>query len=185
MVDATGNIGGHLASDSTAEPALHHVTLKQDSASLSDAATPARRRHWMPITVISLGVASIAMLFTTNWIREQLMIQDVALVHAVLELQTREALAHLWYEEYFTGDEVHLAEAQKNQERSAYLVNAILEGGNVAEGRYELKPVTEPGIRDSAITIRNQVDQFRGIAETRQRGYELGQEVGIGSKIDT
>lgn len=144
-----------------------------------------RRRSWIPITVVVLGVLSIGMLIGTNWIREQLMIQDVALVHAIGEIQTREAISHLWIEEFVTGDEVHLDEAWRAQDRSAYLIDAILKGGTVGQGRLVLRPVTDPDLRAKAAIIQEEIDQFRAIAERRQAGYERGEDVQIGSPIDT
>ena len=141
-------------------------------------------RYWMQGTVLALGIASIAMLIVTNWIREQLMIQDVALVHAVGEIRSREAISHLWIEEYVSGDEQHLEDAWTAQDRAAYLIDAILEGGNVADGRYALEPVTDPGLREKALGIRRQIEEFRRIARARQHGHERGNAVGIGSIID-
>ena len=97
-------------------------------------------RYWIPVTVVALGIISIGMLIGTNWIREQLMIQDVALVHAIGEIQTREAISHLWIEEFVTGDEVNLEAAWEAQYRSAYLIDAILNGGTVGQGRMVLRP---------------------------------------------
>ena len=134
-------------------------------------------RYWIPVTVVALGILSIGMLIGTNWIREQLMIQDVALVHAIGEIQTREAISHLWIEEFVTGDEVHLDEAWRAQDRSAYLIDAILKGGTVGQGRLVLRPVTDPDLRAKAAIIQEEIDQFRAIAERRQAGYERGEDV--------
>ncbi len=142
-------------------------------------------RYWIPVTVVALGILSIGMLIGTNWIREQLMIQDVALVHAIGEIQTREAISHLWIEEFVTGDEVNLEAAWDAQYRSAYLIDAILNGGTVGQGRMVLRPVTDPALREQASIIQADIDRFRAIAERRQAGYERGEDVQIGSPIDT
>jgi signal transduction histidine kinase/ActR/RegA family two-component response regulator len=159
--------------------------MKRSSVESSRSPRLERHRSWIPLTVIALGLISISMLIGTNWIREQLMIQDVALVHAVGEIQTREATSHLWIEEYVSGDEVHLSEAWENQDRSALLIDAILEGGMVGQERYKLEPLSDPVLRLQAISIRRQIEQFRDIAQRRAIGYPKGEDVGIGSAIDT
>ncbi len=154
------------------------------SAPMAETWGKAANRYWLPAAVLVLGLASIGMLIGTNWIREQLMIQDIALVHAVGEIQTREATSHLWLEEYVSGDEIHLDEIWENQDRALYLIQAILEGGEIHQDRYSVKALTDPGLRGQALTIRRQIEEFRSIAKRRQEGYERGEDVGIGSAID-
>ena len=74
--------------------------------------------RWLPVAVLALGLVSIGMLVGTNWIRERLMRQDVALVHVVGEIQTRQAISHLWLEQYVSGDEIQLDEIWENQDRA-------------------------------------------------------------------
>jgi len=44
--------------------------------------------------------------------------------------------------------------------------------------------IDDPGLREQALGIRRQIDEFRTIAQTRLRGYERGENVGIGSPLD-
>lgn len=112
------------------------------------------------------------------------MVQDIALVHALGEIQTREAASHLWLEEYVTGDEIHLGEVWENQDRSLALIHAILDGGRVGTDRYSVKPLEEPSLRRRAVDIQRQMREFERIARRRHEGYERREDVGVGSALD-
>ena len=70
---------------------------------------------------------SIAMLWGSNWIREQLIAGRIDLVRAVGDVQTRSAISHLWVEELVTGDDVDRVEIANHLARSAELMELIIE----------------------------------------------------------
>lgn len=142
-------------------------------------------RRWilMPLVVLGLGLMSIALLVLTNWIRERLVIEDTALHRAVGEMQTRLSGAHLWLEEYVTGDDVDLDEVFVSFERAESLARAMLEGGGQT-GPYSLKAVTDPDLERRLAEIRPQIEQLHALSIERERGFRRGAEVGVGSPID-
>ncbi len=80
----------------------------------------------MPLALLALGAASIGLLVVTDWIRGRLVVQDTALHRAVGEIQTGLSTAHLWLEEYVTGDTVDLEEISAGLARASQLVEAML-----------------------------------------------------------
>lgn len=138
----------------------------------------------MPAVVLALGLASIGLFIGTNWIRESLLTDATALVHAASEIRSRLAIAHLWVEEYVSGDEVDLREIAEHLERSEQLVAMMLEGGQVSAGPYPLRPVRDPHQRSLLLRIREGLARFAAISELRREGFPRGEPVGIGSTID-
>ena len=143
-----------------------------------------RERRWflMPLVVLSLGIISIGLLVFTNWIRQRLVTQDTALHRGVGEVQTRLSTAHLWLEEFVSGDSVDLEEISSSLERAQALVDAMMYGGET--GPYRLDAVTDPGLLERVQKIAPQVRRFAEISEQRESGFRVGDPVGIGSPID-
>ena len=144
-----------------------------------------RHWYWIPTAVLALGLVSLAMLLGTNWITERLMVRDVALLSAVAEIQTDVAISHLWLEEHVSGDEVPVEEINQRIVESKERVQAILgfaDGGGVRIGLRELE---DPELRQRARSLRTRIDQFDGISRSRQNGLLVGQNVAIGSPLDT
>jgi signal transduction histidine kinase/ActR/RegA family two-component response regulator len=144
-----------------------------------------RPQRWflMPLVVLALGLLSIGLLVVTNWIRERVVVQDTALHRAVGEIQTRLSTAHLWLEEHVAGDQVDLEEISSSLDRADALLAVMVAGGQA--GPYRLAAVSDPDLLARVEAVAPQVERFRGLSEERERGFRLGEEVGIGSPIDT
>ena len=142
------------------------------------------QRRWflMPLVVLGLGLVSIVLLILTDWIRERVVVQDTALHRAVGEVQTRLSTAHLWLEEYVTGDSVDLTEISSSLERADSLVRAMMIGGQT--GPYRLRAVTDGELRQRVERLEPQIATFREMSETREGGFRRGEVVGIGSPMD-
>ncbi len=139
---------------------------------------------WIPRMVLALGIGSIALLIGTDWIRERLLTENSALVRAGGEIQSRLATAHLWVEEYVTGDQVDLDLIAEHEERSRRLIDRMLEGGEVEWASYSLAAVRQPDLRDRVLRASAFLDEFREISRNRQEGFREGRDVGIGSALD-
>ncbi len=143
-----------------------------------------RHWYWIPLAVLALGAGSIALLLGNHWIGERLIAEDRALEHSASEIQTRTALAHLWIEEYVTGDRVDLAEIRDHLERSADLLGSIL----AAEARRPrwslLVPAGRPGLGQLGPALRGRLEEFTRLTIAREAGYPAGEPVGVGSPAD-
>jgi len=142
-------------------------------------------RHWflMPLFVLVLGAVSIAMLIGTDWIRVRLVRQDTALHRAVGDIETRLSTAHLWLEEYVSGDHVDMEEIDLNLARAENAIETVLNGGALP-GVQRMEPLKDEGLRRQAESIGAQIRRFHDIAESRKIGFQRGEDVGIGSAID-
>jgi signal transduction histidine kinase/ActR/RegA family two-component response regulator len=134
--------------------------------------------------VLALGLASVVLLVGTNWIRERLLGEDAALVRAGSEIQSRLATAHLWVEEYVSGDEVDLGEVTLHFDRSRRLVRGMLEGGEIGWARYSLAPVSDTDLRAQIVQIEQLARRFEEMSDERLEGYLKGADVGIGSRVE-
>ncbi len=125
---------------------------------------------------------SLILWIGTDVLRTRLTTQDTALLRAAAEIQLRVAMAHLWLEEYVTGDSTNLAEVWNDFARADALIQAILEGG----GPYspQLQPLDNPELRRQAERLRRRIGELLQKARHRQEGLARGEDVGIGSRAD-
>ena len=153
-----------------------------------DVAEPSLRQAdrgaWVPVVVLLVGLASALMLFATTRLRERRILEDIARVQAVGEIQTKIALSHLWLEEYVSGDEVPIDQIVDNIEAASALVGAMLSEPASDSDLRAVPALTDLDLRVQAEDVRSMIDHFYDISIERLRGYELGDEVGIGSRSD-
>jgi len=140
------------------------------------------RRSWAPTLILVLGAVSLSLLLGSNWIRERLVITDMVRLDALVELQLTAATVHLWLEEYVEGDDIDIEQNAKDLGRAAYLITTLIEGGAV-DG-VELPPLGDPELESDADQIAAHLKLFAEISATRERGFEAGLDVGVGSPLD-
>ncbi|MDH3744952.1 MAG: response regulator [Acidobacteriota bacterium] len=136
----------------------------------------------MPLMVLALGAGSILLLLGNNWIQERWIAGDVGSLRAIEEIQTRMAIAHLWIEEFVTGDDVDLGEIEHSLNRGSELA------ATVALRTSDQSPATGSGpasIPELAAAAARRIDEFERLTLARQRDYAAGLEVGVGSPFDT
>jgi signal transduction histidine kinase/ActR/RegA family two-component response regulator len=117
-------------------------------------------------------------------LRARLSAQDTALLRAAGEIQLSAAMAHLWLEEYVTGDSANLAEVWRHFERADGLTRAMLEGSGPGSPEPHLQPLEDPELRRQATELRRHIGDLRESARRRQAGKTRGENVGIGSQAD-
>jgi signal transduction histidine kinase len=125
---------------------------------------------------------SLILWIGTDVLRTRLTTQDTALLRAAAEIQLRVAMAHLWLEEYVTGDSSNLAEVWNDFARADALILAMLEGGGPDSP--QLQPLDNPELRRQAGRLRRRTAELRQRARRRQEGLVRGEDVGIGSRAD-
>ena len=158
-----------------------------DPTSSPDAPSPDDARtgwYWVPVVLLTLGIGSIVMLIGSNWIRERLMSEDINLVRAVGQVQTRTAIAHLWVEELVTGDDVDRSEIDDHLRVSHELIRQILAGDEDATVRRILGGTPALSMNERALRAQQGLIAFDKISRRRRSGYDAGEDVGIGSAID-
>lgn len=139
-------------------------------------------RFRLPLTVLAVGLLSIAVLVGTDQIRQRSLLRDNAYVKAMGEIQRDVAISHLWLEEHVSGDQVDVGEISGRLDRSLATVGAML--GREPASPTNLKSVEDRDIRDQAIALERQLEEFRRLSELRRRGFESSLAVGIGSALD-
>lgn len=144
---------------------------------------PATRAHWMPLVVAVLGVGSILLLVAADSVRERLLAPNEVLARAVGRIETHLAIAHLWTEEYVTGDDVDLGEIRSREQLALELLDAML-GGAGPDPSLPLEPLAEGHLRDNVSSLRSEVEGFRLLTEQRIEGHGQGLDVGVGSAVD-
>ncbi|HSS50001.1 MAG TPA: response regulator, partial [Thermoanaerobaculia bacterium] len=108
-----------------------------------------------------------------------------ALIRAAGEIQTDTAMAHLWLEEYLTGDaSPHLAEVWRDLDRAEGVMRAMLEGGRPGSPLPRLRPLEDPGLRRQAVILHGRIHELRASALRRQEGIVRGEAVGVGTAAD-
>ncbi|HEY4589563.1 MAG TPA: hypothetical protein VII86_10065, partial [Thermoanaerobaculia bacterium] len=86
---------------------------------------------------------SLVLWLGTDVLRARLSAQDTALLRAAGEIQLSAAMAHLWLEEYVTGDSANLAEVWRHFERADGLTRAMLEGSGPGSPEPHLQPLED------------------------------------------
>ena len=156
-------------------------------AAAEPAPGPARAlRAWgLPATLLALGLAGAALLVLGDWIRERLILRDVGRIHALGEIESSVATAHLWIEEHVTGDEAHVGDVGQHLEHAAGLAAALLgEPGIRRRHGIEVAPLGEPALVRRAAELAVGIEEFSDVLHRRQRGLAAGGDVGIGSPLD-
>jgi signal transduction histidine kinase/ActR/RegA family two-component response regulator len=139
----------------------------------------------MPAAILALGLISIVLWFGTNRMREHTTDQEVALRRSATQIRLAVAVSHLWLEEYVAGDpRVDLEKVWESLDQAQSLAEAMVKGGEVGKSGFILQPVEDPGMRASAESILEKVRGLRQAAERRQRGWDRGEDTGIGSQPD-
>jgi signal transduction histidine kinase/ActR/RegA family two-component response regulator len=138
----------------------------------------------MPAAILALGIVSLILWIGTDVLRTRLITQDTALLRAAAEIQLNAAMAHLWLEEYLTGDSANLAEVWSDLDRAEGLTRAMLEGGGPQSPAPNLLPLDNPDLRRQAASLRGRVGELRQMARYRQQGKTRGENVGVGSAAD-
>ncbi len=140
-------------------------------------------RFRLPLTVLAVGLLSIAVLVGTDQLRQRSLVRDNAYVKAMGEIQRDVAISHLWLEEHVSGDQVDVGEISDRLDRSLATVGAML-GRKPAPREGNLKSLEDRETRDQAIALERQLEEFRRLSELRRRGFESSLAVGIGSALD-
>ncbi len=138
----------------------------------------------MPAAILALGIVSLILWIGTDILRTRLITQDTALLRAAAEIQLNAAMAHLWLEEYLTGDSANLAEVWSDLDHAEGLAQAMLEGGGPRSPAPNLSPLDNPGLRRQAGQLRGRIGELRRLARYRQEGMARGENVGVGSAAD-
>ncbi len=141
-----------------------------------------RRWYGVPWLLLVLGLLSVALLVGTQLFRERLIDPDVSRVVGLHEILTHLTIAHLWVEEFVTGDEVAMEPVWRSLDDAETAIAQLLGHGAVARGA--LPPLSEPSLVLQAERIRALVEQFEDMSKDRHEGYEVGKPVGIGSQVD-
>jgi len=137
----------------------------------------------LPLLVLTLGLVSVVLILASDRLRLRSLARSDARVEAVAEIRTRLTSAHLWVEEYVTGDEVDLQGIYDDLDWSLATTDALL--GPAVDSRAELRlPPSDVALRRSAERLRGRVTEFRQLSARRHSGFDNGLDVGIGSGTD-
>ena len=143
-----------------------------------------RQWYWMPALVLVLGLSSLSMLVGINRIHEQMIHRDQARVSAIEEIQLRLTTAHLWLEEYLTGDQVDLQEISDSIARARGLTRALLEDRAEPTVGSEIRPLQDEPPRSIAVRLQARIEEFHALNTWRLQGFAREEDVGIGSDLD-
>lgn len=139
----------------------------------------------MPGAILALGVISVALWLGTDLTRSRVTAQDVALIRAAAEVRVSVSVAHLWLEEYVSGDTGgNLEQVWRNLDRAEAMARSMLEGGGSGPAGTRLQPLESPELRRRAEELLRQVVVLRQKARLRQEGRTRGEDTGIGSASD-
>ncbi len=145
---------------------------------------PEADRYRLPLTVLAVGLLSIAVLVGTDQLRQRSIARDNAYVKAVGEIQRDVAISHLWLEEHVSGDQVDVGEITARIERSVALAGAMLGKQPAPPEEANLEALKDDGLRTQAVDLDRQIEDFRRLSDLRRRGFENALAVGIGSPLD-
>ena len=131
--------------------------------------------------LLGVGLISLALLLFNDSIRERILVRDAEVVRQVAEMQTRLATAHLWVEEYVTGDTVDREEVAEHHRRCREIL-AGLQG--TTNSHIAVDPIEQKEIADLLRRIQPQVETFITLSDERFSGFDAGADAGVGSPMD-
>jgi len=135
----------------------------------------------VPAFVLALGLVSLVLISVNDAIRKRVLVRDAERARNVAEMQTRLAKAHLWVEEYVTGDTIDRAEVQEHLAKCREILAGLL---GTVPGTVAVDPIDERQIYELLSRVQPQVETFIGLSGERFAGYDAGRHVGIGSVAD-
>ncbi|MDY7095826.1 MAG: hypothetical protein SX243_22860, partial [Acidobacteriota bacterium] len=132
--------------------------------------------------VLGLGIVSTALLIWTYRIAERQVTGDFPLDLAIQEVRLEVSEAHLWLEEYLTGDpEVEGAQIWGRLNQAEHLLTAMLEGGSTGQGWLIEAPLEEGTLREGVQKVQLSLKELQEISKERMdRGFVAG----VGSELD-
>jgi signal transduction histidine kinase/CheY-like chemotaxis protein len=132
--------------------------------------------------VLGLGIVSTGLLVWTYRIAERQVAGDFPLDLAIQEVRLEVSEAHLWLEEYLTGDPVvELAEIWGRLDQAERLLTAMLEGGSTGQGWLIEAPLEEGPLLEGVQQVQVSLMELRDISEER---VARGPTAGVGSELD-
>ncbi len=139
--------------------------------------------YWTPLAVLGLGLVSILLLLTSNWLQERLVVQNSDRARIVSDIQTSIATTHLWIEEFVTGDAVDMDGVLASFGRAVGSARMLIAGGSLGE-EARIAPLDDPRLRTLAQDLERRLEGFSRLTSARRDGYVRGESVGIGSAVD-
>lgn len=144
---------------------------------------PRPQNSWLPGSVLALGLASIITMLVSDYFRHRTILRNEAYLQAACELRVEVALAHLWLEEYVTGDETS-HDAIEHTRLAREIAAALLDGNPTDPSDTDPEPLTAPLLREQVAALAGQLETFETVSRNRKLGHEGGLDVGIGSEVD-
>jgi len=153
---------------------------------MAEHSNTSRGGYWMPATVLVVGLGSLVMLATVNWIQQILIQGNYTMVSLAGEVQTRCSIAHLWVEEMVEGDHIDRQEIDNHLKESAKILATIERMEKEDSGVKILSGDTsdEAEVEREVSAAKRNLALFTEISNERRRGYDAGDYVQIGSPID-
>ncbi|HBL25897.1 MAG TPA: hypothetical protein DD490_03575 [Acidobacteria bacterium] len=133
-----------------------------------------RSPAWLSLLVLALGATAALLLVATFQLRERLLAESSAVIMGTVEIRREVAVAHLWLEEYVSGDAVDLQGLHLRLERAGAAADALVTGARL----------DDPLLRSQVKEVRRQLDGLREVAGRRLAGLGGPGDIGIGSPLD-
>jgi len=136
---------------------------------------------WTRAVVALVGALSIALLLLARWIDHRIISPDEALARAADSFFLDLTSAHLWLEEYVTGDAIDPERVRMHLGHASRALPSLVDPGGEERHHDRSRAVPEP-LR--VVELRRDFERFRELSETRLRGYSRREDVGVGSALD-
>lgn len=134
----------------------------------------------MPTTVLVIGVFSLLLLLWADRINQRL-INDAAIVDAIMDVQIHTGAYHLWLEETIAGNvPVTVGEALAALDQAIYLANVTLDGGE-AENDWIAEPLKDPELRARMEAVKSLLARLKTLGLAR---YQTSDRSGSGSALE-
>jgi len=139
-----------------------------------------REWRWIPLTMFALSLLSIVILSWSKKIMERERM-DFAIADALMDMQTKVAVFHLWFEEVLEGDiDVPFEAVWKELDEALKLVAVLLQGGESEHG-FKMEPLKSPRELAYVEEIRSLLKELRNTALEREKTPKT---TGIGTPMD-
>ncbi len=132
------------------------------------------------MAVLLLGLLSIGLLFWIHHVDEEQQ-SRLGRVEAIMDMQFKMSLAHLWLEEVVAGEKsIDPSQVWENLDTAIMLGRVLAEGGTTERG-IVLGAMVQPNLLSQLQSIGLLLSNFRGLAQERLQ--EPG-KAGIGTELD-
>ena len=140
-----------------------------------------RPRRWMPLTVLVLGLTSVALLVAVGRLSDQWTSRDLHTLHALADVENAVTAVHLQMSDLLAGEDLDVDAMTDELEDARQLSRGLVEGAPPGLTRTGLEPMRDYGLAARLAELRILVERFSLLVHRQRQAFDAGERLAAGS----